>query len=244
MKIIVVFKWAMNPQDARVGSDGSADWRGVKMSASDDDPAALGVARDIATTEGEIIGLTIGDGDVAWAAARGASSSVVVTDVQAGLDSAVTGAILAAAVRHIGDADVVLIGDSVWDYGVVAALAGQLGWPTLANVVSATVEAGRLQVTRKTGSATQVLDVTGPAFLAVAASRAEQHVPSMKDVLAARRKPVIKLTLADLDIKSTATVTSRGTKLPDTAPARIIDGADPAAAVAELLTALRTEGIL
>ncbi|WP_213989247.1 hypothetical protein [Sodalis sp. dw_96] len=244
MKIIVVFKWAMNPQDARVGSDGATDWRGVKMSASDDDPAAIAVARDMAAAEGEIIGLTIGDGDAAWAAARGASSSVAVTDVQAGLDSASTGAILAAAVRHIGDADVVLIGDSVWDYGVVAALAGQLGWPTLANVVSATVEAGRLKVTRKTGRVTQVVDVTGPVFLAVAASRAEQHVPSMKDVLAARKKPVVKLTLADLDVTSAAMVISRGTKLPDTAPARIIDGADPAAAVTELLTALRTEGIL
>ncbi len=214
------------------------------MSASDDDPAAIGVAKDIATTDGEIIGLTIGDGDVAWAAARGASSSVVVTNVQTDVNSAATGTILAAAVRHIGDADVVLIGDSMWDYGVVVSLAGQLGWPTLANVVSATVKDGRLRVTRKVGGETQVVDVTGPAVLAVAASRAEQHVPSMKAVLAARKKPVIKLTLADLDVKSTAKVTSRGTKLPDTTSARIIDGADPAVAADELLIALRTEGIL
>ncbi len=244
MKIIVVFKWSMNPQDARVGADGSANWQGVKMSASDDDPAALGVARDIAATGDEIIGLTIGDGDVAWAAARGASSTVAVTDIQTGLDSASTGAILAAAVRHIGGVDLVLMGDSVWDYGVVAALAGQLGWAALANVVSVRVDAGCLRVTRKLGGVTQLVDVTGPAFLAVAASRAEQHVPSMKDVLAARKKPVVKLTLADLDIKSTATVTSQGTRLPDSAPARIIGGADPAAAARELLTILRTEGVL
>jgi len=244
MKIIVVFKWAMNPQDARVGSDGSTDWRGVKLSASDDDPAALDVAKEIAASDGEIIGLTFGDGDLAWAAARGASSTVVVTDAQVGLDSAATGAILAAAIRQIGAVDVVLIGDSVWDYGVVAALAGQMEWPTLANVVSAKAQAGGLRVTRKTPGASEVVDLTGPAFLAVAASRAEQHVPSMKDVLAARKKPIIKLMLVDLDVKSAAKVISQGTQLPDTAPARIINGADPLAAVAELMKALRTEGIV
>lgn len=244
MKIVVVFKWSINPQDIRVGSDGVADWRGVKMSASDDDPAAIDIAKNIAAAGDEIIGLTIGDGDVAWAAARGASSSVVVTDVQTGAGSADIGAALAAGVRHIGGADVVLIGDSGWDYGVVTALAGQLGWPALANVVSATAEKGRLRVTRNIGGGTQVVDVTGPVFLAVAASRAEKLVPSMKDVLAARKKPVTRLELAELDVKPVAAVTARGTSLPDTPPVRIIDGADPAAAAAALLTALRTEGVL
>ena len=105
MKCIVLFKWSMNPQDARVGSDGSVDWRGTKLSPNDDDPAAIVVARDLASG-GEVVGLTLGDGDLAWAAARGAAGTVVVTDAPAGPDSAATGAVLAAAVRHLGPADV------------------------------------------------------------------------------------------------------------------------------------------
>lgn len=244
MKVIVVFKWSKNPQGARVGSGGSVGWRGARMAMNDDDPSAILVARDIAATNGEIVGLTLGDGDVAWAAARGASNSVVVTDAKTNVNSAATGAILAACVRRIGDADVVLIGDSAWDYGLVIALAGQLGWPTLANIVSATVEGGRLRVTRKIGSEIQVIEATGPVVLAVAASRAEQHVPGMKEVLAARKKPVLKLTLADLGVNSTTTVSLRGTKFPDTAAAWIIDGADAASAAAQLVTALRSEGVL
>src|ERR1035438_9531017 len=109
MKIVVVFKWLKNPEDARVGADGSIDWRGARMAVSDDDPAAIQVAGELAGTGGEIVGLTIGDGDAAWAAARGASSTVIVTDAQSNPDAAVTGAVLSAGVRRIGDADVVLI---------------------------------------------------------------------------------------------------------------------------------------
>jgi electron transfer flavoprotein beta subunit len=243
MKIIVVFKWSRNPQDARVGVDGSVDWRGVKMAASDDDPAAMEIAAAIAAG-GEIIGLTLGDGDVAWAAARGAASTVVVTDALTDVDSSVTGAILASAIRRIEGVDAVLIGDSAWDYGVVAALTGQLGWPVVAGVVSAETEQGCLRVTRKMGSASQVLEVKGPVVLAVSASRDEQNAPGMKEVLAARKKPVERLALADLGLALGTSVSSRGTRFPDTPPARIIDGNDPVTACEQLMAALRADGVL
>ena len=63
MKTVVVFKWLRNPEDARVGSDGSVDWRAAKMAVSDDDPAAAAVANAIAAAGGECVGLTLGDGD-------------------------------------------------------------------------------------------------------------------------------------------------------------------------------------
>ncbi|MGG0717036.1 hypothetical protein ABE096_05455 [Robertmurraya massiliosenegalensis] len=243
MKIIVVFKWSRNPQDARVGIDGSVDWQGVKMSASDDDPTAMEIACSIADG-GEIIGLTIGDGDVAYAASRGAVRTVTVTDAQSEVNSSVTGAILAAAIRRIEEVDAVLIGDSVWDYGVVSALVGQLDWPAVAGVISASTEQGNLQVTRKVGNSSQVLEVKSPVVLAVSASRAEQKAPSMREILAARKKPIEKLTLADLGLNFENTVNSKGTKLPYTPPARIIDGSDPVIASEQLVAALRADGIL
>lgn len=243
MKIIVVFKWLKNPQDARVGADGSVDWRGVKMAANDDDPSAIEVARSIANG-GEIIGLTVGDGDVAWAAARGATRTITLTDAQTEVNSSATGAILAAAIRRVEGVDVVLIGDSSWDYGVVSALAGQLDWPAVAGVVSATVESDSLHVTRKLGSESQVLEIKGPVVLAVSASRAEQNVPGMKEVLLARKKPVEHLSLADLSVTPATTAISKGTRFPDTPPARIIDGSNPEAACEQLMTALRADGVL
>lgn len=241
MKIVVVFKWSRNPQDARVGTDGSLEWCGVKMAVSDDDPAAIQAARGIAAAGDEIIGLTLGDGDTAWAAARGAALTVVVSDAPPG---AAAGAILAAAARHISDVDLVLIGDSSWDYGVVAALAGQLGWPALAAVTAVRRQYGKLLVTRRFGNVNQEIEITGPALLAMVASRAEQQAPSMKDVLAGRKKPVIALMQADLNIAGAADLTPSGTALPDKSAAQIIDGADPQRAAVELLSALRTQGVL
>jgi electron transfer flavoprotein beta subunit len=243
MKIIVVFKWSRNPLDARVGVDATVDWRGVKMAVSDDDPAAMEIAGTIAAG-GEIVGLTVGDGDAAWAAARGAARTVVVADAQTDVNSSVTGAVLAAAIRRVEGVDAVLIGDSAWDYGVVAALMGQLGWPAVAGVVSAATEQGCLRVTRRMGSASQVLEVEGPVVLAVSASRDEQNAPGMKEVLAARKKPVERLALADLDLAPVAAVNSRGTRFPDTPPARIIDGTDPVTACEQLVAALRADGVL
>lgn len=244
MKIVVVFKWSKNPEDARITSDGTVDWGSARMAVSDDEPAAIQIARELGTAGSEIVGLTIGDGDAAWAAARGASSTVIVTDAQSCADAAATAAILAAGVKRIGGADLVLIGDSAWDYGVSVALAGQLGWTALAGVASAKMNGDRLCATRKLGDATQVTEVALPAVLAVSASRAEKDPPGMKEVLAARKKPQVKVTLADLGVKKNGDLVSLGTKLPDTPPAKIINGTDPAAAAAQLVAALYTEGVL
>ena len=243
MKAIVVFKWSRNPVDARVGTDGSVDWRGVRLAASEDDPAAIEIAKALAEGD-DIVGLTMGDGDVAWAAARGAARTVVIEDAATELNSLATGAALAAAVRHCGDADVVIAGDSSWDYAVVSALMGELGWTAVAGVIAAEAAQGGLRVTRKKGSLYEVLEVGLPAVLGAVATRAEENVPGMKDVLAARKKPVERVTLADLAPSSAAALESRGTRFPGTAAARMIDGADPAAASEELLAALRADGVL
>jgi electron transfer flavoprotein beta subunit len=138
----------------------------------------------------------------------------------------------------------VLIGDTAWDCGVPIAFAGQLGCTALAGVSSANIEGDRLLATRKLGDSVQKIELARPAVLAVSASRAEQDPPGMKEVLAARKKPQSKIKLADLGITPAEGVTSEGTKLPNTAPAKVIDGADPAAAVTQLMAALRADGVL
>ena len=243
MKSLIAFKSSQNPQDARVSADGSVDWSGARMTAGDDDAAAIAVAAQVAAGE-ELVGLTLGDGDPSWAAARGASSTVSVTDARPDPDAFVTAAALAAGVRHVGQVDVAVIGDSVWEPGVPVALGALLGWPVLAGVLSAERDGASLRVIRRVPGGEELVRVTGPAVLAVAARRAEQKVPGMKEVLMARKKPVDKLTLSDLGVQAPSAVRVRGTALPAASTAQVIDGGDPAAAVAQLLSALRTEGVL
>lgn len=113
VKVVAVYKWARDPEDAAVRADGSIDWRGAKMTAGEDNPAVLAAARDITSAVGgTVVGLTIGDGDATWALARGVESAVTVPDAPFLADNAATAAVLAAAVRSMGDVDAVCIGDA------------------------------------------------------------------------------------------------------------------------------------
>jgi electron transfer flavoprotein beta subunit len=242
VKVAAIFKCARNPVDARVKLDGSVSWEGIKLAASDDDPAAMQIARALSGGD-EIVALTIGDGDQAWAAARGAARTILVEDARAVSDSSVTGFLLAACLRRLEGVQAVVIGDSAWDYGIVSALAGQLGWPAVAGVTEAEAAGAGLKVIRKLGNIRQVLALPCPVVLAAAAGEEEKNPPGMRDILAARKKPTEKLAAAALNPPPERTL-SRGFRYPDAPSARIIDGRDPQSACAELVAALRADGAL
>ena len=242
MKTVIIYKWARKSEDAAVRNDGSVDWRNAKMTAGEDDYAALEVAKVVAGND-ELIGLTIGDGDASWALARGVQQATSVTDVPNLTDNTSTAAIIAAAVKQIGDVDAVLIGDSEEYPGVPVALAGLLGWPAMAHVSSASAVGGRIQIVRKQGKNEQTISVARPVVIAVSAASAEKAAPGMKEQLAARKRPITKLTLATINATGEDKVTIKGTRLPDVSAARIFNG-DPDAAAGQLVAALKDEGIL
>ena len=145
MKTVVIYKWARDPEDAAVRSDGSVDWRGAKRAAGEDDPAVIAAGRAIAEAAGgTLVGLTIGDGDASWALARGVAETVSVPDAPNLADTMATAGVLAAAIRSIGEVDVVVIGDAEAYPGVAAGVAAGLGWPVVLGVTSATFDGGRL----------------------------------------------------------------------------------------------------
>lgn len=242
MKIVSVYKWARNAEDAAVRSDGSVDWRNAKMTPGEDDFAALEAAKAIAG-EDKIVGLTIGDGDASWVLARGVKETISITDAPKLIDNASTASILAAAVKSIGNASVVAIGDSGEYSGVPVVLAGLLGWPVLTNVGAACTINGKVQITRKHGNIVQTIIVATPVVIAVKAASAEKKVPGMKEQLLARKRPVNKLTIADINAEISDKLSCEGTRLPETNAARVFDG-EPEGAVAQLVNVLRDEGVL
>jgi electron transfer flavoprotein beta subunit len=256
MKIVVAYKWAPNPQDAEVRPDGAVDWSRAKGAVSEHDPVAFEVARRLAdATGGEVVALSVGaaasDSPLARKSAlsRGADRLVLVADdALAGLGSTGTAAVLAAAVRTLGDVDLVLAGPESVDNGdrqVPLTLAGHLGWPGIAGVADVQAGGAGLVVERTTDHGVQVLDVTGPAVLAVTADAAVPRVPGMKDILGAAKKPTDVLALADLDVPATAVaceVVGTARPAPSARGRHVITTADPAAAAAELVDALRAAG--
>ncbi|WP_165044897.1 electron transfer flavoprotein subunit alpha [Adlercreutzia sp. ZJ138] len=242
MKTAVVFKWCKDPQDARVSADGVVSWPGVKLSPTDDDPAAMDVAKGV-SAEADIVGITIGDGKPEWAAARGAANTVIVEDAFGGPDGTAAAQAIAAAVKRAGDVDIVTIGDSDWDRGVVSALVGALGWKAYANVTAAQAEGDDVRLTIKTPAGNRIVLAKPPMVIAAQALSQEANVPGMKQTLAARKKPVEKESVASLGAAS-GIGESGGTRLPEGDAAIIFDGADPSNAVAQLMDALRGEGVL
>ncbi|NLI91440.1 MAG: electron transfer flavoprotein subunit alpha [Peptococcaceae bacterium] len=244
MKSVAVFKWAVNPQDARVNADGAVDWSTASPWVGDDDYVAAQVACKAAGPDGEVVGLTLAGGDVAFAAARGAQHTVAIDGLPLTADALAIAQALAAAVRSLGIVDVVAIGDSAWEPSVPVMLAGLLGWTALMAVDSVEIKDDGLCVTRRFGTGTQDVNVRGPVVLGVTARREEENKPGMRAVLNARKKPVTTVTVAELVDEGLPSFTSRGTHLPETAPSRLFDGSDPNHAVSQLLQALQAEGAL
>ena len=261
MRIVVSYKWTRDPQEATVRADGTVDWSRAKPGLSAYDPVAMELARQLAAAAGaELIGVTAGGKGVAVpiaskaALSRGLDRVVIVEDeslAEAGRSE--LAAVLAEVIRHIGDVDLIVTGDSSVDVAakmVPTVLAGELGWPAVAEVtaVSGTgVQAGALRVERAVPGGVQVLEICGPAVLAASADAAVPRVPGMKELLAAARKPVELLELAALKVppgSAVMTVTGRSRPERKARKGQLIDTTDPAAAAAELVTALREAGTL
>ena len=261
MRIVVAYKWTCDPQEATVRADGTVDWSRAKPGLSTYDPVAMELARQLAQEAGaELIGVTAGGKGVGAPLAskavlgRGLDRVVIVEDEslrEAGRSE--LAAVLAELIRHIGDVDLVITGDSSVDVAakmVPTVLAGELGWPAVAEVTAVTgtgVQAGALRVERAIPGGVQVLEISGPAVLAASADAAVPRVPGMKELLAAAKKPVELLELAVLKVpqqNAVMTVTGRARPERKARKGQLIDTADPAAAAAELVAALRAAGAL
>jgi electron transfer flavoprotein beta subunit len=155
MRIVVAYKWTRDPQEATARADGTVDWSRAKPGLSAYDPVAMELARHLAEAAGaELIGVTAGGKGVAApiaskaALSRGLDRVVIVEDeslVDAGRSE--LAAVLAEMIRHIGDVDLVITGDSSVDVAakmVPTVLAGELGWPAVAEVAAVSGKAGAL----------------------------------------------------------------------------------------------------
>ena len=240
MTSVAIFKWAMNPHDERIGSDGQIKWLAERPEAGDDDYAAVQAARD-AAPDAELVGLTMASGDMAFAAARGAERTVAIEGVSILSQPTEVASALANAIKGMGDVSLVSIGDATWSPMVPSLLAAELGWPCILAVDAVRPEGDALVVTRRFGAGTQDVAVSGPVVLAVAARREEGAKPGMRQVLQARKKPVDTVPASFGDVQTFEAI---GVHEPTAQASKLYDGADPAAAVAQLVSALQSEGVL
>ncbi len=171
---------------------------------------------------------------------------LVVNDRLTDADTHLTASVLAAAVQKINGVDLVLCGEGSSDLyaqQVGVQLGELLGWPVINAVNKITAEEDKVIAERMLEDETEILEITLPAVISVTTDIHLPRIPSMKDILAAGKKPVTQWSLSDIGQElNTKSVEIISTLAPlQTERKRIIVEGDSEEAVQKLLDNLRRE---
>jgi len=174
----------------------------------------------------DVVALSVGPDDAADAIKRalqmGASAGIhVLDDAIHGTDALGTSSILAAAIKR-AEPDLVVCGMASTDgsMGVVPVMiAERLGWPAATMGATLSLDGRTVTIRRDTDTASLTVQADLPAVVSVTDQSGEARYPSMKGILAAKKKPVEELTLSDLGIEeSEVGLDAAWTKVADTTP--------------------------
>ncbi len=183
------------------------------------------------------------------ALSMGADKAVhVVDDALHGSDVLQTAKVLAAAIGTVDDVDLVIAGNEASDGAsgaVPAILAELLGYPQLTHARKVEVDGTTIKVTRETDEGLTHLEASLPAVISVGEKINEPRYPSFKGIMAAKKKPVETLSIADLGVdagdvglaNAWSSVVEAAPKPPREAGQRVEDDGDGGSKIAEYLVA-------
>jgi len=181
------------------------------------------------------------------ALSMGADKAVHLSDdALAGSDAVSTAKVLAKAIGTVEGVDLVLAGNEASDgrgAAVPAMVADVLGWPAMTHVRELTVEGGAVTGRRETDDGVTVLTAELPVVVSVSEKINEPRYPSFKGIMAAKKKPVATLSLADVGVdagevglaNALTTVTSASPKPPKSAGEKVSDEGDGGDKIASFL---------
>lgn len=253
MKIVVLVKQV---PDSSLDRDLSPnDFTVDRASASNvineiDENAVEAALKLVEEHGGDITLLTVGPDHAAEsirkALSMGPDAAIhVVDDAIAGSCAVTTSQVLVAALRGV-EYDLVLCGAESTDGGVQVMahmLGARLGIATLSGARKLTIDGDRVVVERQTEDGYEELAATTPAVVSVWDSMNTPRYPSLKGIMAAKRKPIETKTLADLELApsqvgaeaATSQVLSAQPRPPRSAGERITDEGEGGVALAQYL---------
>ncbi|GAB2614241.1 electron transfer flavoprotein subunit beta/FixA family protein [Streptomyces capparidis] len=210
MKIVVCVKQVPDTASEKTlrAEDATLDREAVDAVMNEMDEFAVEEALLIAErTDGEVTVLLMGPDQgtetLRKALSMGAHRGVhVVDDALHGSDAAVTSAVLAAALKDL-DFDLVVLGSEASDARtslVPAMLAERLGLPQMTFAQKVEIDGDAITVERLTDYGHDVVTGRLPALVSVVEKINEPRYPSFKGIMAAKKKPVTTLDLADLGL--------------------------------------------
>jgi electron transfer flavoprotein beta subunit len=183
------------------------------------------------------------------ALSMGADKAVHLLDAGLhGSDMVQTGWALARALGAIEGTELVIAGNEATDGtggAVPAIIAEYLGLPQLTHLRKVTVEGGKITGERETDDGVFTVEASLPAVISVTEKINEPRFPSFKGIMAAKKKEVTTLTLAEIGVdgdevglaNAGTTVVASTPKPPKTAGEKITDEGEGGKKIAEYLVA-------
>jgi electron transfer flavoprotein beta subunit len=183
------------------------------------------------------------------ALSMGADKAVhLLDDGLHGSDVIQTGWALARALGTIEGTDLVIAGNEATDGvggAVPAVIAEYLGLPQLTHLRKVTVQDGKVTGERETDDGVFTLEASLPAVVSVNEKINEPRFPSFKGIMAAKKKEVTTLTLAEIGVEADEVgVANAGSKVlsatpkpPKTAGEKVADEGEGGTKIAEYLVA-------
>ena len=209
MNTVACFKYVPDMDSIKINSDRSLELKSALWEISQYDLRAVEEAVKLATESGgTAVALTVGGEILSNSKMRKAILSRgpaqlygIQDETLENADSNLTAKALKAAIEKIGDIDLVICGEGSSDQynqQVGNIIGGLLGWITV-NAVSKIERADqKLILERSLEDGVEVIEVSTPAVLSVTADINIPRIPSMKDILAAGKKPVSIYTKEDV----------------------------------------------
>ena len=181
------------------------------------------------------------------ALSMGADKAVhLLDDGMSGSDVVQTGWALARALGTIEGTELVIAGNEATDGvggAVPAIVAEYLGLPQLTHLRKVSVEGGKVSGERETDDGVFAVEAPLPAVISVNEKINEPRFPSFKGIMAAKKKEVTTLTLAEIGVEADevgvdnagSKVLSSTPKPPKTAGEKVTDEGDGGTKIAEYL---------
>lgn len=218
MKIVVCVKQVPDPETPSAafkvdaGSNKVVPAAGIAPVISPYDAQAVEAALKVkdAGTEVHITVLSMGPATardaIKHGLAMGSDDGVLVSDPALdNADAFVTAKVLAAAVKKIGDVDLIVAGRQAadWDQGIVpSGIAELLGLPVITVAKSVTVTGGTVTVVRVLQDGFETEESPLPAVVTVSNEIGDPRYPQLRQIMLAARKQVTQYAPAELGLSA------------------------------------------
>lgn len=257
MNIVVCVKFTPDIKDLEIRADGSVSLERAEWTIGEFDLNAVEAGVKLCEeVGGKVIGLSAGPREIDNSKlkkdilSRGLDELVIIVDdALKDADTTLTSTVLAAAIRKLGQVDIVICGEGSADlyFQQVGIQVGErLDWPTTNSVRKIQLVHENIYIERDLEEVVELLEVPLPAVLSVTTDINIPRLPTMKEILKANRKPINVWSLADTGIdflpKQIPTVSMRAPEKPERSR-KIISGTANDA-VKELIACLDNEGVL